>query len=55
MRGLALKAGFDEEAREQGELDIIDWLSSGETLLRGSFPEHFRELTVFAARGIALR
>src|SRR3954468_18035938 len=49
-RGLALKAGFDEEAREQWELDIIDWLSHGETLLRDNFPEHFRELTVFAAR-----
>jgi hypothetical protein len=49
-RGLALKAGFDEEAREQWELDIINWLSDGETLLRDNFPEHFRELTVFAAR-----
>jgi hypothetical protein len=54
VRGLALDAGFDEEARERWELDIINWLSGGETLLRDNFPEHFRELTVFAARHLLL-
>jgi hypothetical protein len=49
-RGLALETGFDEEAQEQWKLDIMSWLNDGETLLRDNFPEHFRKLTVFAAR-----
>ena len=49
-RGLALETGFDEEAQEQWKLDIMNWLNDGETLLRDNFPEHFRKLTVFAAR-----
>src|SRR4051812_23945133 len=49
-RGLALETGFDEEAQEQWKFDIMNWLNDGETLLRDNFPEHFRRLTVFAAR-----
>src|SRR3954452_18298077 len=49
-RGLALETGFDEETREQWKFDIMNWLNDGETLLRHNFPEHFRRLTVFAAR-----
>ena len=40
-RGLALKTGLNEETLEQWKLDIMNWLSDGETLLRDDFPSTF--------------